>query len=122
MNISFKTHNVELDADTRAYAEEKASAVRKVLGHYDENDISCEIVLARDDKHATGLVFRADITAYAGSEKVHAVGHGESIKAAIDIAKDDLVRRVVHEKDKRITLVRRGRAKIKEWLRFGRGE
>lgn len=122
MNISFKTHNVELDADTRAYAEEKASAVRKVLAHFDDADISCEVVLAKDDKHTSGLVYRADITAYAGSEKVHAVGHGESLKAAIDIAKDDLVRRATHEKDKRITLVRRGRAKVKEWLRFGRGE
>jgi ribosomal subunit interface protein len=122
MNISFKTHNLELDPEIRIYAEEKASAVRKVLAHFDDADISCEVVLARDDKHASGLVYRADITAYAGAEKVHAVGHGESLKAAIDIAKDDVVRRATHEKDKRITLVRRGRAKVKEWLRFGRGE
>lgn len=122
MNISFKTHNLELTGELRTYAEEKASAVRKVLGHHAEDDISCEIVLSKDDKHATGLVFRADISAYAGAEKVHAVGHGESIKAAIDIAKDELVRRASHDKSKRITLIRRGRAKVKEWLRFGVAE
>lgn len=119
MNITFKTHNLELTPEIRSYAEEKASAVRKVLGHYDENDIDCDIVLSRDDKHATGLVYRADISAIAGGEKIHAVGHGESVTAAIDLAKDDLVRRAAHDKSKRLTLLRRGRAKVKEWLRFG---
>lgn len=122
MNISFKTQNVELTPDIRAYAEEKASAVQKVLGHHAEADIACEIVLSRDEKHATGLVYRADISAYAGAEKVHAVGHGESLKAAIDLAKDELVRRATSDKEKRMTLIRKGRAKVKEWLRFGRGE
>jgi ribosomal subunit interface protein len=122
MNISFKTHNLELTGELRTYAEEKAAAVRKVLGHHDDADISCEILLSKDDKHATGLVYRADLSAFAGAEKVHAVGHGESIKAAIDLAKDELIRRASHDKSKRITLIRRGRAKVKEWLKFGATE
>ncbi len=120
MNISFKTHNLDLTDDVRTYAEEKAGAVRKVLGHHAEEDIACEILLSRDDKHASGLIYRADISALAGGEKVHAVGHGESIKAAIDLAKDELIRRAAGEKEKRMTLIRKGRAKVKEWLRFGR--
>lgn len=119
MNISFKTNNVELTPELRTYAEEKAGAVRRLLGHYDDTDISCEIILSRDDKHATGMVFRADLTAMAGSEKVHAVGHGESIQAAIDVAKDDLMRRAQRDKTKHQTLLRRGHAKVKEWLRWG---
>jgi ribosomal subunit interface protein len=120
MNITFKTHNLELTPDIRSYAEEKASAVRKVLGHHEDSDIDCDVVLSRDDKHATGLIYRADISAFAGKEKVHAVGHGMSITAAIDLAKDELLRRATHDKTKRLTLLRRGRAKVKEWMRFGR--
>ena len=72
MNISFKTHNLDLTDDVRTYAEDKAGAVRKVLGHHAEEDIACEILLSRDDKHASGLIYRADISALAGGEKVHA--------------------------------------------------
>lgn len=119
MHITYKTHNIDLTDELRSYAEDKVSAIRKLFAHHREEDIACEVVLARDEKHASGLVFRADFTAYAGVEKVHAVGHGESPKAAMDLAKDELVRRANREKTKHQTLLRRGRAKVKEWLRFG---
>lgn len=122
MNITIKTHNIELTPEIRAYAEEKAAAVRKVLGHHDENDIACDIILSRDDKHATGIVYRADYSAFAGSEKVHAVGHGASINAAIDIAKDELVQRASKDKSRGLSLMKRGGARVKSWLRWESSE
>jgi len=117
MNISIKTHNLDLTPNIRTYAEEKARAVRKVLGNHNESDISCDILLSHDDKHATGLVYRADYSIFAGGERLHAVGHGASINAAIDIAKDELVRRTSREKNRALALLKRGGARIKSWLR-----
>lgn len=119
MNITVKTRNLELTPDIRAYAEEKAAAVRKVLGNHSDGDIACDIILSRDDKHASGLIYRADYSAFAGAEKVHAVGHGESITAAIDIAKDELVQRASKDKSRGLSLMRRGGARVKSWLRWG---
>jgi ribosomal subunit interface protein len=87
MNIQYKTHDVVLADDVRALVEEKLQAIEKLLAHHDTANISCEVVLAHDTKHQSGAVYRTDLTVFAGGERTHAVGHGETLQAAIDMAK-----------------------------------
>ncbi len=118
MNINFKATTIELTDEIRTYAEEKTISVTKLLKNVDAGNISADVSLEKKQEQNSGNVFRADITIHAGAERVHAVGHGESIMAAIDIARDDLVSRMGREKKRRLDALRRGGAKVKKLLRF----
>jgi ribosomal subunit interface protein len=119
MNIQYKTHDVVLADDVRALVEEKLQAIEKLLAHHDTANISCEVVLAHDTKHQSGAVYRTDLTVFAGGERTHAVGHGETLQAAIDMAKDELQGRLRHAKGKHATLLRKGSQVIKKMMRWG---
>lgn len=119
MNIQYKAHDVELTNELRALVEEKLTAVLKLLAHHEPSNISLEAILAHDGAHHTGTVFRVDFTVFAGGERTHAVGHGETMHSAIDMAKDELVERLRREKEKHETLARKGGRMIKKMMRWG---
>ena len=118
MQISFKAPTIELTDEIRSYAEDKMGMVRKLLQNVAEENVRAEVELARKQNQQTGNIFRADLTIHAGADRTHAVGHGESILAAIDEAKDELARRLRRGKTKRMDAFREGGARIKKMLRF----
>ena len=120
MNVTYKAENLELTPDVRAYAEEKLEAVQKLLSNYAPENVACDVALVKDDAHQSGNIYRADVTVHAGSEHVHAVGHGESLMAALDEVKDELARRIRREKDKEETMFRKGGAMLKRMMKWGR--
>lgn len=118
MKINFRTPNIDLTDEVRMYAEEKAKMIVKLLQNVKEEDIAVDIELDKRQDQQTGDIFRADITVHAGGERVHAIGRGETILAAIDVAKDEIVVRLSRQKKKRLDAFRDGSAKIKKMLRF----
>ncbi|NBV77629.1 ribosome-associated translation inhibitor RaiA [bacterium] len=120
MQISYKTDNVVLASDVTSYTEEKLAAVERLL--VDEGNASCEVLLSRDEKHQSGLIYRVDFTLFTGKERIHAVGHGESLMAALDIAKDELANRVRREKKLHVRVMRKSGAVLKRIMRFGSAE
>ena len=119
MNIQYKTHEVTLADDVRALLTAKLAPVEKLYAHEAPENLSCEVILAHDTKHHSGTTYRADITLFVGGERTHAIGHGETLQAAVDTAKDELVGRLRREKGKHETLLRRGSRMIKKMMRWG---
>lgn len=117
MLVNFKASNVDLTDDVRQYAESKVDMLSKLLAGVEDENVSYDIELSKG-KQNSGETYRADITVHAGSTRLHAVGHGESLNAAVDGAKDDLERRMRREKGKDMTLMRRGKQAIKSMLRM----
>ncbi len=118
MNINFKASNIALTDEIRSYTEEKVAMVKKLIPGTAEENIKVDVDLSKKSQQQSGEIFRADITIYAGAEKTHAVGHGETILAALDASKDELSERVSRSKKRRMDLVRKGGAKIKSMIRF----
>ena len=118
MHIDYKARNVELTDDLRTYTEEKMEGIGKLLQHVPEENLRAEIEFSRKSTQQSGDVFRADITIHAPRERTHAVGHGESLNAALDDAQEDVIRRLRREKGKRTDLFRHGAARIKKMVRF----
>lgn len=119
MNTQFKTKDYELEADVRVYAEEKLQTLVKYINGAEEVDARFDVELSKDHKHHTGEVCRADIVAIAPGTDMHAVGHGETMQAAIDVARDDLARRLSRDAGRERTMLRRGSQAIKRMLRLG---
>lgn len=118
MQIQFKATTLELTNEMRQYAEEKVSMLVKLLQNVSPENIRAEVELGKRQNQQSGEIFRADITIHAGADRTHAVGHGESVLAAIDEAKDELARRLRRGKTKRLDSLREGGARIKKMLKF----
>jgi len=118
MNIEYKAPTIELNDEIRSYVEEKLAMVTKLLHDFADENISVEVELTQKAGQQTGDIFRTDLTMHAGANRTHAVGHGESLHASIDQAKDELTRRMRRGKNKHMDAVRNGGAKIKKMLRF----
>jgi len=118
MHIDFKATTIELTDEIRTYTEEKVGMLLKLLQGVESENIRTEVALEKRQNQQSGDIYRADITIHAGADRTHAVGHGESIMAAIDEAKDDLAHRLRRDKGKKHDMFLKGSARIKKMLRF----
>ncbi len=121
MNIqtTFKNKGANINDNIKEYAEEKMHGLIKFLGKHAHEDVRFDIEFSDDPKNINGEVCRVDIVVIAGGLDKHAVGHGESMQAAIDMARDDLARRLRRAKTKDLNLFRKGKRMIKKMLRMG---
>lgn len=69
-----------------------------------------------------GAVWRAEMNVLVEGVPYRAEAVAESMQAAIDMLKDEMLEQLKKGKDKHVSLLRKGGAKVKEWLRFGLGE
>ncbi len=118
MNINFKTKGADITNDVKRYAEEKVAMLVKFLGNETDNDTPrFDIEFSEDSKQISGEVYRVDIVIVVGSIDMHTIGRGETMLAAIDMAKDDMVRRLRRSRAKERNLLRKGSRMIKKMLR-----
>ena len=120
MDIRIKTTDFSLTADLSHYLDEKLASIAKLLGEH-ETTARCEVELGRAVGHShQGNVWRAHMTLTYSTESLSAEAVAESMNAAIDQVKDEMLKRVRRTKDRRFALMRRAGARLKKWTRFGR--
>ena len=118
MNINTTTRGLTLTDEIRSYAEKRLSQVDKLIGQDMLNDASCDLFLSKDSAHhQQGDIFSAEMILHFGKETVFSKSSQSTIIAAIDLAKDELVRSLTHQKKRRFVLMRKGAAKVKAILK-----
>lgn len=125
MNIHTKATNLTITPDIQDYLDKKMTSLDRLI---DPNDtsVSCQVELSKTtNHHKSGDVFRAEINLRKDGKQFRAVSEQESIMAAMDEAKDEIVRELSSFKSKQMTMMRRGGAAIKSMMRgvgdFGSG-
>ena len=114
MNITTKGIHLEVTAEMHEYLEKRLRGVEKFL---DEN-ARVDVELGRTSSHhKTGDVFRAEINVSVHGDFVRAGAEGGDINTAIDVARAELFEILSSRKDKRQTLWKRGKQKIKNMIR-----
>ncbi|MBI2048316.1 MAG: ribosome-associated translation inhibitor RaiA [Parcubacteria group bacterium] len=118
MQIQIKTTNYTLSDEVRTYLEKRLAGFEKFL---DESaaEALCNVELEHEHAQQHGRVFRAEVNLNAHGEFYRAEDTGESMNAAIDGVHDEIARRLRRGKNKHMSMIRRGGAQIKEWLRWG---
>ena len=112
---------MELTDAIRAYVEEKINHLDKFLDPTDES-IEAQVEVGKTtEHHQKGQVFRAEINLHLRGKYLRVEQAAEDLYAAIDLARDEMAREIKGAKEKNETLFRRGARKIKNLLRFGRG-
>jgi ribosomal subunit interface protein len=117
---SIKTTNFEMTPDVQAYLDEKLATLDKYIEKDDES-VKCDVEIGKTtEHHQSGSIFMVEVNVSLGKKLLRAVANEESVFAAIDAVKDEISKSLRRNKDKELSMLRRGGAKIKEFLRFGR--
>lgn len=117
MKINIKTTNLTLTPDISAYLEKRLSAFEKLTSHEFESAIVDVEIGRTSAHHQTGDVYRAEINVHAGHRDFRAVEETGDLYTSIDAAKDRMMEELRSEKEKRLSLVRRGGQRVKAILK-----
>lgn len=119
MDLRIKTSDYDMPREVADYLDEKIDSIQKLLGG-DADTARCEVELGRAvGRPQQGDIWRAEIIVHHEGERHVARATGESVNAAIDIAKDEILQQLRKSKGRTSSLARRMGARIKRLTRFG---
>ncbi len=121
MRTNIKATGTELTTAIREYVEKRLRKVESLIKTA-EDDVAQVEIGKTSAHHGKGDVFRAEINVQSGGVMYRAVSEMDDLYAAIDDARDELVREVKSKKGKGETAFRKGARRLKNILRFGREE
>lgn len=116
MNTNIKATNITLTDAISEYVAKRFQTIEKFL----ENDptVRIDIELARTTAHhKNGDIFKAEIHIIGRHRDIYVTVEKSDLYAAIDALRDDVHNRVAESKEKRISFVRRGGARVKNIIK-----
>ena len=122
MNINIKATNIELTDSIRDYLDKKMAQVEKFIKAPDTEPIAdIEIGKTTNGKNSAEDLFKAEINLQIGGDLYRYNAEEAELYTAIDKMKDQIIREIRKEKEKKRDFFRRGALRMKEMIRgFGR--
>lgn len=118
MDIRIKTTDYEMPSEVAAYLDDKIASIERLIT---DEAARCEVEIGRAVGHSQqGSVWKAEFVITHFGERFRAIAQEESINAAIDVAKDEIMQQLRKNKDRSTTLMRRMGARLKKMARMGR--
>lgn len=114
MNIQIKTTGLEMSQSIQSYIDKKIGSLSKFL---EESAIIHIEVAKTSDHHKHGDIFRAEFRTHSHGKDFYVSKETSDLYAAIDILKDEVHRVLSTSKEKKISFVRKGGAKVKAMLK-----
>lgn len=119
MRFNLKVTDISITSDVREYLDKKLQGLEKLLD-FSDPAVIVDVELGRTTRHhQTGDVFFAEININRGKESRRAVADSSDIVSAIDGMRDAIAGNLSADKEKRLSLVRRGGQAAKAILRGG---
>lgn len=116
MNINIKTTNITLTEAISDYTSKRLDAVMNFLK--DDPTVRCDIELGRTSHHHNkGDIFRAEVHIVGKDKDLYASAEETDLYKAIDVVRDEVLREVRTTKEKKLSVLRRGGAKLKEIIK-----
>ncbi len=118
MKIDIKATNLDLTPALKEYIEEKVNALDKHIHVKDESEtnapVEAFVEVARVTRHhKKGDVFKAEINLKIHGELLRVDYGDQDVRAALDIAKDIMIKEIEKFKGARLSKERRGQRKFK---------
>lgn len=116
MNINIKTTNFSSTEAISDYTTKRLEAVKQLLAN--DPTVKCDVELGKtSNHHKHGDIFRAEIHITGKDINHYASAEEADLYQAIDKVRDEMLQEVRNSKSKKISLIRRGGAKIKDIIR-----
>jgi putative sigma-54 modulation protein len=116
MKTNIKATNITITPAIAEYIEKKLEAVTKYFKNLEEVVINIEVGKSTRH-HKQGDVFLAELHVINGGQDYYVQAHKEDLYAAIDEAKDDLIREMSSRRKRALRLVRRGGVRLKNMIK-----
>ncbi len=118
MNINLKTTGFDITAAIEIYLRNKLDSLDKLLPR--DESISADVELAKTtNHHQKGDIFMAEVNLSVPGRLIRAVAEEWDLRVAIDKAKDELQREIKVNKEKNLSLYKRGARMFKKLLKGG---
>ncbi len=115
MKINIKATGIELTEAISDYTNKKISALEKYIKN---EDAVAQVEVGRSTQHhKSGEVFLAEVHVIGAGLDLYAASEQADLYAAIDVVKDEIVRSTIQNKDRKMTLTRRGAQAVKNMMK-----
>jgi len=115
MNINIKATNMELTSAISDYVNARLERIQKYVK---EGAMSGYVEIGKTtNHHKQGDVYKAEFDININGEKFFVAKETDDLYSAIDEAKEEIVRSITHNKDRRQTLFKRGASSVKKMLK-----
>lgn len=116
MKINLKTKNFSLTPSIKSYLEKKLNSLDKFL-LLDES-IFADVEISKTTKHhQKGDVFRSEVNLNVPGRLIRAVAEKWDLRVAIDCVKNDIQKEIKTNKEKNISLYKKGARILKKNLK-----
>ncbi len=120
MKTNIKTSGIELTPAISDYINRRLASVERFVSG--DPSAICDVEVGRTTvHHKQGDIFRAEVHIIAKNRNLYASSEKSDLYAAIDDVRDEIVRELSSAKEKRVSLIRRGGARVKNMMK-GIGE
>lgn len=116
MKTNIKATNITMSPAIAEYIEKKLEALVKYFKNLEEVVINIEVGKSTRH-HKQGEVFLAELHVVNNGQDYYVQSHKEDLYAAIDEAKDDLIREMTSRRKRALRLVRRGGVRLKNMMK-----
>ncbi len=116
MKSNIKATNFTLTSEITDYIEKRLTGLEKFTEKYANTFFHIEVGRTTNH-HKTGDVYKAEITAKIGGNDYFASAEREDLYSAIDAVRDVIGQDITTQKDKNMTLWKRGAQKIKSMMK-----
>lgn len=116
MTTNIKATNMELTGAINDYVNKRLSSIEKFVKKGEEIIAHIEVGKTTNH-HKQGDVFRAEFDLDISGVKFYTVSEKDDLYAAIDEAKQEIVRQITNNKDRKQTLYKRGATSVKKMLK-----
>jgi ribosomal subunit interface protein len=115
MNTNIKATNMELTDAISNYINKRLLGIEKFVK---KGEMIARIEVGKTtNHHKQGDVFKAEFDLDISGVKFYTISEKDDLYAAIDEAKQEIVRQITNNKDRKQTLYKRGAASIKKMLK-----
>lgn len=119
MDTRIKTKDYTLTPEAQAHLDDRIAAIEKSLSD-DAVEVRLEVEIGRAQNSKHGDVWSTEMNLFLEGKALRADVTAETVNAAIDEAKNEIVRQYRKQKQFHRRMIRRGGAMLKGLTRFGR--
>jgi len=116
MNINIKTTAFAMTDAISDYVAKRLEKVTKLIG--EDPSVQCDVELARTTSHHNkGDIFKAEIHIVGAGKNLYASSEKEDLYSAIDDVQNEIIRELTTDKEKKLSMVRKGGARMKSMMK-----
>ena len=118
MRHNIKTTDFVMTPSIKDYVEKRVMHLDKFVNPSIKELPMCYVEIGKTtNHHKNGDLFRAEVTIHIGGKVLRAEASEEDLYAALDKVSEEMTEELKSFKDKKVSLLKRGGAKIKELIK-----